>query len=324
LLAIVNDILDFSRLEAGEIPIKPKPASPGAILTEILELFQPQAGEKGLALRLDLGELPDFVSLDPDRLRQVLVNLMGNALKFTEAGGVTLSGRYDRETGQFTVEVRDTGIGLAEEEQSRLFQRFSQIDGSLARKHKGTGLGLAISRALVDAMGGKIGVRSEEGVGSAFHFSIHAPIIAAPRDEAERQKTELALDLRILVADDNSTNRELARILLHSLGAEVTEVEDGVGAVEKAMSLPFDVVLMDLRMPNLDGASAARRIRREKGPNQSIPILAFTADVQADADAEPGLFAGVVRKPIVAAELMTAIARSLGYETPELEIESAG
>ncbi|HUO12352.1 MAG TPA: PAS domain S-box protein, partial [Caulobacteraceae bacterium] len=313
LLAIVNDILDFSSLEAGEIAIKPKPARPATILTEILELFQAQAGEKGLSLKLQLGELPPYVSLDADRLRQVLVNLLGNAVKFTDAGAVTLTAAYDAAAGRLSVGVRDTGVGLKEEEKAMLFQRFSQIDGSLARKHKGTGLGLAISRALVEAMGGEIGLVSQPGSGSVFHFAIPAPSIDAPAVEVHRQP-ELALDLRILVADDNATNRELARTLLATLGAEVTEVEDGQAAVDKAKALPFDVVLMDLRMPNLDGVAAARRIRHEPGPNQNIPILAFTADVQSEQpNAELGLFADVVRKPIVAAELLTALAGALGY-----------
>ena len=318
LLAIVNDILDFSKLEAGQMATRPRPVRPAEILAETLELFQPQASAKGLELSLDLGTLPPWLSLDPDKLRQVVVNLVGNAVKFTQTGAVTLAARYADEVGRLQVEVRDTGCGMSTEDQAKLFQRFSQIDGSLARAHNGTGLGLAISRALVEAMGGEIGVVSRPGEGSVFHVSVRAPIVEAPPMRGDAPDKAMALDLRILVADDNAANRELARVLLEALGAEVTEAASGADALAAAGALPFDVILMDLRMPDMEGGVAARRIRDEPGPNQTVPILAFTADVRTPAlTAQSGPFDGVVRKPIESRELLQALAACLDYADGE-------
>jgi PAS domain S-box-containing protein len=315
LLALVNDILDSSKLEAGEMSIRPRPARLGDILAEALDLFQPQAAAKGLELRLELGDLPPVVSLDQDRFRQVLVNLIGNAVKFTEAGAVTLGADYDAESERLEVRVCDSGCGMTEAAQAKLFQRFSQADESPVRKHKGTGLGLAISRVLVEAMGGEIGVSSAWGVGSTFHIRIKAPL--AEEAWTEAQAGDLAtegFDIRVLVVDDNAPNRELARVFLESLGAEVTEAENGLAGVEMAEALPFDVILMDLRMPILDGLSAARRIRAGDGPNHNVPIVAFTADVGAGPGEGASVFDAILRKPMTVADLVRALSGSLGLD----------
>jgi CheY-like chemotaxis protein len=321
LLAIVNDILDFSKLEAGEVTLRSRPVRPTEIFSDALDLFQPQAEAKEIELHLEVGALPPWLSLDPDKLRQVLVNLIGNAVKFTQTGSVTLAARHS-EPDRLEVEVRDTGCGMSAQERDKIFQRFSQIDGSLARAQKGTGLGLAISRALAEVMGGEIGVTSQPGEGSVFRVSIKAPMVAAPAVGPDHSDSAIAIDLRILVADDNASNRELVRAVLEALGAEVTEAADGAAALEAASALPFDVILMDVRMPDIDGVAAARHIRGVPGPNQTVPILAFTADAQTPAVSSAGPFDGVVRKPIVPTELLQALAESLQY--PESESEVAG
>lgn len=322
LLAIVNDVLDFSKLEAGEFVLKPRPTPIAEFMAEALALLSAQGDAKGLALKLEVGaDIPDYLDLDPDRLRQVVLNLLSNAVKFTECGGVTLAFQYDQTAEHLKVQVRDTGPGLDAAQQSRLFQRFSQVDASSTRKHGGTGLGLAICRGFVDVMGGEIGVESTPGEGSCFQFHIKAPAaVAGDQVHGPRALAALA-GVRVLVADDNPVNRELARAILQTLGAEVSEAEDGEAAVREAQSLPFDSILMDIRMPRLDGPAAAARIRAEPGPNQTIPILAFTADVELDLK-DPNSrsdFDGVVRKPIVPLELAGAISACLGSDEAAAE-----
>lgn len=305
LLATVNDILDFSKLEAGQIEVKRQPASPLAVLSQTVELFGVQAEEKGLTIRLEVAEgLPETVLIDADRLRQVLLNLVGNAVKFTEAGEVRIEASYHDEA--LYVAVIDTGAGIAPELQAKLFQRFSQVDASATRSHGGTGLGLAICKGLVAAMGGEIGLTSEIGHGARFHFSIPAPkaaTIVLPEDA----ETQLALPVgcRVLVADDNTANLDLVGAVLRGLGVEVTTAGDGQSAVDIASGAPFDAILLDLRMPGLDGPATASVIRHGGGANAEVPILAFSADVTSPLDA--ALFDGLIAKPIDAAALLMAL-----------------
>jgi PAS domain S-box-containing protein len=322
LLSIVNDILDFSKLEAGQVEIKPGPGSPGAVLDEALMLFSPQADAKGLKLSLVGAEsLPPCVSLDRDRLRQVLLNLIGNAVKFTEAGEVRLAATYDQETGRLNVRVQDTGAGMNKAQQQRLFQRFSQVDASSTRRHGGTGLGLAICKGLLEAMGGEIGVRSRPGHGSVFHFSIDAPRATAAEDAAGCPSYVGFAGARILVADDNPVNRELVRAILAPLGVDLTEAVDGPSALEAALSLPFDLILMDVRMPGLDGPEVVSRLRRQTGPNMDVPMLAFTADADLRRFEGAADFDGAVSKPISPTVLVESLAHHLDWLAQEPQIE---
>jgi PAS domain S-box-containing protein len=312
LLSIVNDILDFSKLEAGGVELKPRPTRLAESVHEILLMFAPQAAAKGLALDFaTTSELPEWVELDLDRLRQVLFNLVGNAMKFTDTGSVGLRLAYDFPGQRARIEVADTGPGIEPEDQQRLFQRFQQVDSSTTRRHGGTGLGLAISKGLIEAMGGDISLTSAPGVGSTFAFEISAPVCDAPANQLDGAGAMASLDgARVLVVDDNIANREIALAILEAAGAEVSLAESGARAVALAAGSPFDVILMDRRMPGMDGEEAMRRIREQPGPNDNVPILAFTADAQAGDGATPEGYAGVVRKPIVAEELIAAIDRS--------------
>ncbi|MDB5461058.1 MAG: hybrid sensor histidine kinase/response regulator, partial [Caulobacteraceae bacterium] len=310
LLAIVNDVLDFSKLEAGHFEINPVALSPTDVVRDALLLFTPQADAKGLNLQFETeGDLPSHVAVDPAGLRQILLNLVGNAIKFTSDGEVRLTVRHDGNRQQLHVTVTDTGPGLTVEQQERLFQRFSQVDASSTRKHGGTGLGLAICKGLAEAMGGGIGVTAEAGRGSSFHFHVDAPACDGPAPA--RDGPPPAIDgLRVLVVDDNPVNRQLARAILEQMGAEITDAAGGVEGLRKASELPFDVILLDLRMPDLDGPAVMHRLRSETGPNQSVPILAFTAAAEIDPALQgAGGFDDLVRKPIQAADLIGAIAR---------------
>ncbi len=308
LLCIVNDILDFSKIEAGSMPVRVRAADPTAVLNDVAAMFSQQAEAKGLRLEVELeGDLPDCLIFDPDRLRQVLMNLVGNAIKFTDAGSVRLGGTYDDAAAELQLSVEDTGPGMSRRDQGLLFKRFSQVDGSSTRRHGGTGLGLAICKGLVEAMGGEIGVRSWAGRGSVFHARIPAGRGEFAAAGWERTNLDIA-GLRVLVVDDNPANRDLARAILEPAGAEVTEAADGQAAIDAALAKPFDVILMDMRMPGMDGAAAASRLRALPGPNRDIAILVFSADATDSESGPPTAdFDGWVRKPILAASLLSAV-----------------
>ncbi|WP_159714091.1 response regulator [Geminicoccus flavidas] len=315
LLSIINDILDFSRIEAGRLQLETIDFAPAAAVDHVYSLMQPQATERGLVLRQEVGDLSGLVVHgDPTRLRQVLVNLVGNALKFTARGEVVIGvdlRHADELAVVLRIWVRDTGIGIAAERQAALFSAFVQGDASTSRHYGGSGLGLAISKRLVDAMGGTIGFESEEGRGSLFWFELpmrRGQLVDAALQEAAG--SDAVPPMRILVADDVAVNRELINTMLTREGHQVDLVENGQEAVEQAARAPYDVILMDVQMPVMDGAEAAALIRRLPSPQAGVPILALTANVMA-SERERYLAAGMNRcliKPIVWSELFGALA----------------
>lgn len=306
LLATVNDVLDFSKLEAGRVEIKLAAMAPSSLMAEADLLFSPEAQQKGLIFTSTLADtVPDTVLADADRLRQVLVNLIGNALKFTAAGSVGIAVTYAGD--RLRIEVADTGPGLSPAQIGMLFQRFSQV-GDGARKG-GTGLGLAICRGLVEAMGGTIGVRSALGAGATFWFEIPAARAASAGAETRHEQARIP-GVRVLVVDDVEANRDFASTVLTAAGAEVSIAMDGRTAVRAAHEAPFDVILMDLQMHDMEGGQAALLIREGRGPNAAIPILAFTANGSRDAwrRSPAHVFDDQVSKPLAPEALVDVIA----------------
>jgi CheY-like chemotaxis protein len=284
---------------------------PTRLFHEAIRLFEDLAAAKGLALDFRTqGDLPAWLLLDADRVRQVLMNLIGNAVKFTDSGRVSLSARYDPEWGRLVARVEDSGPGLDAAQQAQLFRRFSQVDASPVQRFGGTGLGLAICKGLVEAMGGEIGVDSRPGAGSVFHFSIPASVVRGETPAVEAPIGHRIAGARVLLVDDDPSNRELAAGVLLPLGAEVVEAGDGQAGVAAAAGRPFDAILMDLRMPGLDGRGATAAIRGGHGPNRRTPIVAFSANLGEPAEAPAG-FDGFVRKPFSAEELTAAVAACL-------------
>ena len=317
LLAVVNDVLDFSKLEAGQLALDPHPFSPADFTRDVVDLVADQAREKGLRLELQLDPaLPAHVLADSARLRQVLMNLLGNALKFTAEGEVRVTARhFAGPAPRLRFEVADTGPGVPADRLDRLFQRFSQVDGSISRHYGGSGLGLAICRKLTDLMGGRIGVESEAGVGSTFWFEVAAPLAdapAAPRAAAPEQIDE-DRPATILVVDDVAVNRELVRAMLTPLGHHCLEASSGPEAVAMASQPGLDLILMDLQMPGMDGLTATRAIRASGPAGAAIPILALSANVlsQHVAACEEAGMDDHICKPIRAAELVTKVHRWL-------------
>jgi len=314
LLSVVNDILDFSKIEAGHLELDPHPFDPAQMIAETLDLVQAQAQLKGLTLTAELDEaLPAAVNADSARLRQVLLNLLGNAIKFTKQGGVTVSVSYQADTGGvLRIEIADTGVGLDQKQAGKLFHRFSQADNSISRQHGGTGLGLAICKSLAELMGGEIGLHSEKDQGSTFWFTIAAPAAELDAHQAlDHDEGETMAPARILVVDDVAVNRELVKALLSIFGHQISEASNGAEAVKAALHAPFDLILMDLQMPGMDGISATHAIRTTSAANARTPIVALSANVMAnhiDACRKAGMD-DHIGKPIDPTELLTKVAR---------------
>jgi PAS domain S-box-containing protein len=314
LLTTINEVLDFSKLEAGQVEIMRRPTDPLALGRQTLEMFEPAMDKKGLAHGFEVVDAPALVLADDARLRQILVNLIGNAVKFTASGSVSLRCSYDRRARTLRYEVIDTGPGIPADRLDRLFQRFSQLDASTSQAFGGTGLGLAISKGLAEAMGGDMGVLSIAGEGSCFWVEIPCELAdARARSQEPAGETLAPTDelrgLRLLVVDDDPSNRELVSKIVEPFGVIVAEAGGGGEAVAAARSDPFDVILMDIRMPGIDGPTAAQLIRAHPGRNASTPILAFTAEATPSAP-QPwrGQFDATLEKPIVSADLLAQLA----------------
>jgi len=290
LLAVIEDILDFTKIEVGRLELNPEPFAVNALITDTGALFADQAKAKGLELSIQTDPgLDGFCLGDAHRLRQVLFNLVGNAIKFTETGRVVVQARLlNREAGrQVGFLVSDTGIGIDPDLQERIFDAFSQADGSISRRFGGTGLGLPIARRLVAMMGGELSLDSHPGEGSRFRFVLDfvpakQPVTPQSASQPASPADGRALSGHVLLAEDNQVNRQLAREMLEHLGCRVTEVEDGQAALDACTAVhDFDLVLMDLHMPGMHGMDASRRIRRweQARGREPTPIIALTADV---------------------------------------------
>ncbi|MEW5728931.1 MAG: ATP-binding protein [Pseudomonadota bacterium] len=317
LLTILDDILDFSKLEAGKLDIESIPFDPAKVSASVVELLRSGAAAKGLEIMLVLDTaLPTLVEGDPTRLRQVLLNLVGNAIKFTDRGSVTVTVAPSADGG-IAFSVTDTGIGIPEAARRKLFAEFSQIDGSISRRFGGTGLGLAISRRLVSLMGGDIAVESELGRGSTFRFQLPLPAAATQTVATAEAPIDRLPPLAILLAEDNPVNQKVAATLLARHGHSVTVAADGQQALEALETGHFDLVLMDMQMPRMDGLEATRRIRSlPDHDRRAIPIIAMTANA-LKGDDQRCLAAGMddyISKPIDPARLMAVIARHVGAD----------
>jgi signal transduction histidine kinase/ActR/RegA family two-component response regulator len=328
LLTLLNDVLDFSKIESGRLELESQPFDLRACVDSAIDLLGPGAAGKGLALLHGVGrEVPNVVLADPTRLRQVLVNLIGNSIKFTDRGAVELTvAARPKSDGvapatplwEIRFAVRDTGIGVPVDRREQLFQSFSQVDASNARRSSGTGLGLAISRALVEAMGGTIAVESEgvPGRGSTFWFTISAGVPVGVTREAQRDQPAPEFDAglaarrpqRILLVEDNAINQKVALLILERMGYRADVAADGREAIAALAQRDYDLVLMDIEMPVMDGVEATRRIR--SSPRDVQPrIVGLTANV-APEDRAAYLAAGMddcLVKPIRVADLRAAL-----------------
>jgi PAS domain S-box-containing protein len=324
LLCLINDVLDLSKIEAGKLTLNPGPCNLMALLAEVAGMMQPRAQQRGNSLAVEYaGEIPQTVHTDGARLRQALVNLVGNAVKFTEHGSVRIRASFlpQWRPGRpaVKIEVIDTGIGIRRESLGQLFQPFTQVDDSTARKYGGSGLGLAISRQLADMLGGEVTVKSEFGRGSNFTLTVPTgdlqgvTILQSP-DQALSEPAEMAVPstgtslqgVRILLAEDGFDSRQLIGIMLRNAGAQVEVAENGRQAVDQAQADSFDMILMDMNMPVMDGYEAARLLRSQ---GYERPILALTANAMAE-DAARCLQAGCndhLTKPIDRLRLIQAV-----------------
>jgi PAS domain S-box-containing protein len=280
LLALINDLLDFSKMEAGKMRLEEQDFDPREVVARAVELFAARARGKGLALSVEAApDLPAALRGDPGRLRQILLNLVGNAVKFTEKGSVRVF--LAAAPDGMRVEVIDTGIGIPAESFSRLFQSFSQVDGSTTRRYEGTGLGLAISRQLVELMRGRIGAVSEPGRGSTFWFEVPLTRGRPPAREEDAASVPAGSGrrLRVLVVEDNSVNQKVLLMLLRRLGHAAEAVAGGREALETLAAIRYDVVLMDCQMPDMDGYETTRELRRRQAPGvPRTPVVALTAN----------------------------------------------
>jgi signal transduction histidine kinase len=326
LMRVLNDILDFSKIEAGQLSLEMLPLSLPDILDSMVGIYSAQANEKGLSLSWQAdGELPTGIVSDPVRLRQILSNLLANALKFTERGGVDIRVRAEEcdQPGKLRLHftVTDSGIGIAVAKQKMIFAPFSQAESSTTRKYGGTGLGLAIVTQLVELMDGSISLESQPGRGSSFHFSIVCRLAEASTSRLGQtlpglsSSSDSLTGKRILLVEDTPVNQVLGKKLLSKFGCRVSLAEDGLRALAAMATEAFDVVLMDLQMPNMGGLEATekQRAREKELGRRRLPIIALTANAMVD-DRERCLAAGMddfIAKPFRADEMLEAIRRQL-------------
>ena len=325
LLGLLNDVLDFSKLDAGKMTIDPLPCRVVSVVSQCMAMLQQRAVEKGISLQTTVKEdCPPVARTDATRLRQIVTNLVGNAVKFTDVGGVlvTLSGAGTAERPRIRIDIKDTGVGMTQQQIGLLFQPFVQADCSTTRKYGGTGLGLTISKSLAERLGGGITVRSEPGLGSVFTVEIDAPPPLpgerAPEESVYSSGSTLKPGIgsrlhgrRILVVDDNPTNLKLFQLTLTKAGAEVVLVDNGKLAVEAAAAQKFDAIAMDMQMPVMDGFAATRALRKL---GSTLPILALTA-YSSGADREKCLNAGCsefLGKPVDLVVLVQTLERLIG------------
>ena len=327
LLELINDILDLSKVESGQLEIEKVRIVPYRIISDVLQVLNIKAEEKGLALRFEArGKLPQQIMTDPVRFRQILLNLVGNAIKFTAKGKVSVVCRFDPSSGdpRLVIEVVDTGVGISVDKIDSIFDPFTQADASVPRHFGGTGLGLAISRRFARALGGDITVNSIPGQGSIFRVALAAgdlkgvpmltPAQVAAASQASHQDETCGWqfpEAAVLVVDDGAENRELIRIFLEEAGAMVSEAENGQAGVEKALADNFDVILMDVNMPVMDGFSATRELRAQGLPT---PIIALTANAMKGFEQEclNAGYSGYFSKPIDFDRFMNVMAGLLG------------
>jgi PAS domain S-box-containing protein len=337
LLTLINDILDLSKVESGRLEVESIPCAMHQIVAEVVTIMRVRAEQKGITLDYQFdGKIPASIHSDPARLRQILTNLTGNAVKFTEQGGVRLVTALDdsQDRPQLVVQVIDTGIGMSESAVAKIFDPFSQADASVSRRFGGTGLGLSISKRFAAAMGGELTVKSQEGVGSVFELRIEAGCV----DDAEMiEPTEADLDLlvepevspvarlpelRVLLVDDAEENRDLMRVILQEAGAICTTAENGLEAVAHASKADFDVILMDMNMPVMDGYTATRKLRQQ---GCDTPIIALTAHAMESAAAEcrNAGCTGFLSKPIDFNLLMATLVEIAGIDADSLPVPDA-
>ena len=331
LLGLINDILDLSKIEAGQMTVETSDCDLPTLVAEIMSTMRPRAAEKGLTFDVNFsGPIPRHVRTDALRLRQILMNLLGNAIKFTEHGSVETTIRFIGGDNACLVrfDVKDSGIGLTESQCERLFKPFSQADESTTRRFGGTGLGLMISRRLARILGGDIVVESTFGTGSTFSLTIDcgspagSEMVSGLHEAGNTPGDEPTgvcppkLNCRILLAEDGADNQRLLTIVLQSVGASVVIAENGLIVLEKLSAEPFDLVLMDMQMPELDGYAATAEIRRR---GWELPVIALTAHAMS-GDRAKCLASGCtdyLSKPINPEKLMRTIARHLGQKPPE-------
>jgi PAS domain S-box-containing protein len=333
---LLSDILDLARIEAGKLEIKPEPFDLAASVNACGALFDAAAQAKGLDLEVAIA--PDALAAyvgDPARLRQILSNLLGNAVKFTQVGGVklTVGARRGETSSQLVFEVRDSGIGFDAETKARLFSRFEQADGSITRRFGGSGLGLAISRSLAEAMGGRLEADAQPGEGAVFTLTLELPRCEGAFDlwgeaaEASEPAPDPLAGMRVLLAEDHPTNRRVVELILGAAGVELTCVENGVEAVDAFRRRPFDLILMDMQMPLMDGLSAIEEIRRLEALSgaRPTPIHVLTGNAMPEHIAA-SLAAGAdghLSKPILADALLERVAEA-GAERYAEPLRQAG